>query len=250
MIYFMRIGLLSLMLVFCTFVNGIFAQKENNTIRKGNKQYNNEQYDAASTLYKKALQTNKHSFEAKFNMADALFKQKKYDDAITLYQEAKALVDKNEDKEKYAAVHHNIGNCFFAKQDFQKSIEAYKEALRANPTDDETRYNLAVAKLMLKNSPQQNQQQDQQQQEQNQQQEQQQQEQNQQQEQKQEEEQQQQQQQDEQQQQNEQQQDELTKQQAEQILQALEQDEQDTQEKVQEAQRVNATNRKQTDKDW
>ena len=206
----------------------ISAQKENNIIRKGNKMYDKQQYDAANTEYKKALERNRHSFAAKFNMGDALFKQEKYEDAAKSYQEASAFVNKDTEKDKVAMLYHNIGNCLFATQQYEQSIEAYKEALRANPLDDETRYNLAVAKMMLKKQQQnQDQQQQQQQQQQNQ-------------------DQQQQQNQDQQQQQNE---SDMTEEKAERILQALEQDEKDTQEKVQEAQRVRAHS-KQNEKDW
>lgn len=222
------------------------AQKENNIIRKGNKAYQKEQYDAAATEYKKALERNRHSFAAKFNMADALFKQEKYDDAAKLYQDALALIDSKTNKDSVAAAYHNIGNCHFAKQQFQESVEAYKKALRANPTDDETRYNLAVAKMMQQKQEEQQQNQQNQNQQQNQQNQQQQQQQQQQEKQEQEQNQQQEEQQQQDQQQNE---SDMTQEKAERILQALEQDEKDTQDKVQEAQRMKA-NGKRNEKDW
>ena len=220
------ITFLSLFLIPCSLV---FGQREASDVRKGNKQYNKQDYNAAEISYRRALDTNKESYAAQYNLGEALFKQDKYPEALAAYESAARMLDKNKDKEQMAKVMHNIGNCQFAQQQYDKAVAAFQESLRANPKDNDTRYNLVKAMEML----QQQQQQQQQNQNQNQQQQQEQQEQQ----------EQQQQQQQEQQEQQEQQMDQET---AERILQALEQDEQDTQEKMERQQ----GKKRRVEKEW
>ena len=196
----------------------LFAQKEASDVRRGNKDYRKQDYTAAEVDYRRGLEKNKNSYEAHYNLGDALFKQDKYADAQVEFETAAKMLDKKSDKERYAKAMHNIGNCNFAQQQYDKAVAAYQESLRANPKDNDTRYNLVKAMEMLQQQQQQQQQNQDQKQDQQQEQQQQQQE------------QQQEQQEQEQQQQNE---DQMDKETAEQILQALEQDEQDTQEKLQ-----------------
>ena len=86
----------------------------------------------------------------------ALYEQGKYDEAIEVY--GKAAENKTLTAEEAAALLHNLGNAFMKKQDYPKAAEAFKQSLRINPTDEETRYNLALAmKLMPKQNQNQNQ---------------------------------------------------------------------------------------------
>ena len=71
------------------------------------------------------------------------------------------MLDKKEDKTRYAKVMHNIGNCNFAQQQYDRAVAAYQESLRANPKDNDTRYNLVKAMEMLQQQQQQQQQQNQ-----------------------------------------------------------------------------------------
>ena len=212
----------------------LFAQREASDVRKGNKQYNKQDYSAAEISYRRALDTNKESYAAQYNLGEALFKQDKYPEALAAYESAARMLDKNKDKEQMAKVMHNIGNCQFAQQQYDKAVAAFQESLRANPKDNDTRYNLVKAMEMLQ------QQQEQQQQNKNQQQQQE--------EQKQEQQQQEQQQQEQQQQeqQQEQQEQQMDQETAERILQALEQDEQDTQEKMERQQ----GKKRRVEKEW
>jgi tetratricopeptide (TPR) repeat protein len=221
----------ALLISLCT-----FAQKEASDVRRGNKEYRKQNYTEAEVDYRRGLEKNKEGYEAHYNLGDALFKQDKYADAQTEFETAAKLLDKKTDKTRYAKSMHNIGNCAFAQEQYDQAVAAYQESLRANPKDDETRYNLVKAMEMLQQQQQQQQQnQDQQQQQQQQQQqEQQQQEQN------------QDQQQQQQQQQPQQSEDQMDKETAEQILQALEQDEQDTQEKLQRQQ----GKKRRVEKEW
>ena len=209
----------------------LFAQREAGDVRKGNREYRKQNFTEAEVNYRRGLEANKDSYEAHYNLGDALFKQDKYADAQAEFETAAKMLDKKADKSRYAKAMHNIGNCNFAQQQYDKAVAAYQESLRANPKDNDTRYNLVKAMEMLQQ--QQQQQQNQQQNQDQQQQQQQQQEQN----------------QDQQQQQQEQQQqseDQMDKETAEQILQALEQDEQDTQEKMQRQQ----GKKRRVEKEW
>ena len=221
------ITFLSLCLVPCSLV---FGQREASDVRKGNKQYNKQDYSAAEINYRRALDTNKESYAAQYNLGEALFKQDKYPEALAAHESAARMLDKNKDKEQMAKVMHNIGNCQFAQQQYDKAVAAFQESLRANPKDNDTRYNLVKAMEMLQQQQQQQQNQNQQQQQEQQQQQQ-------------EQEQQEQQQQEQQQEQQQQQMDQET---AERILQALEQDEQDTQEKMERQQ----GKKRRVEKEW
>lgn len=214
-----------------------FAQKEAGDVRRGNREYRKQNFTEAEVDYRRGLEANKDSYEAHYNLGDALFKQDKYAEAQTEFETAAKMLDSKEDKERLAKAMHNIGNCNFAQQQYDKAVAAYQDALRANPKDNDTRYNLVKAMDLLQQQQQQQQQQNQDQQKQDQQKQQQQQQQQDQQQQEQE------QQQQEQQQQNE---DQMDKETAEQILQALEQDEQDTQEKLQRQQ----GKKRRVEKEW
>lgn len=227
----------SLMLILLGISSLLFAQKEAPDIRHGNRDYNKDNFAEAEVDYRRGLEKNNQSYEAHYNLGDALFRQNKYPEAAEEFIKAAQVIDPKKDKQKAAKTYHNLGNSLFAQQQYDKAITAYQQSLRANPKDNDTRYNMVKAMQMLQQQQQQQQQQNQQNQDQQQQQEQQQQQ------QEQEQNQDQQQQEQQQQQQDEQQMDQET---AEQILQALEQDEQDTQEKLQRQQ----GSKRRVEKDW
>ena len=207
----------------------LFAQKEAPDIRHGNKDYKKDNFSEAEIDYRRGLEKNNHSYEAHYNLGDALFRQDKYPEAAEEFVKAAQCIDPKKDKSKAAQTYHNLGNSLFAQQQYDMAIAAYQQSLRANPKDDDTRYNLVKAMQMLQQQQDQKQDQKQQQQQQQQQQEQQQQE-----------------QQEQQQQQQQQQEQQMDKETAEQILQALEQDEQETQEKLQRQQ----GSKRRVEKDW
>ena len=105
------------------------------------------------------MEKNNKSFEANFNLGNALYRQEKYSDALDYFDCAGAL--SGNDKQKKAAALHNIGNSLLSENKIQGSIEAYKNALRNTPKDNDIRYNMAYAQSLLKKQ-QQNQQQQQQ----------------------------------------------------------------------------------------
>ena len=231
----------SILVVFLfAFSSSVFAQKEAGDVRKGNREYKKQNFTKAEVDYRRGIEKNKNGYEAHYNLGDALYRQDKYEDALSEFSTAAKMLDRKEDKERYAKVMHNIGNCHFAQQQYDKAVGAYQESLRSNPKDNDTRYNLVKAMELLQQQQQQQQQQNQDQKQDQQQQDQQQQQQQQQQDQNQE------QQEQEQQEQPQQNEDQMDKETAEQILQALEQDEQDTQEKMQRQQ----GKKRRVEKEW
>ena len=141
------IGTLLLLLLATT---SAFAQKaERDYIRKGNRAYKDSVYVDAEVNYRKALEANPKSTVSMFNLGNTLLQQNKVQEAMEQYVGA-ARVEK--DKMNLAQIYHNMGVIFHAQKDYAKAVEAYKESLRNNPKDDETRYNLALAQKMLKES--------------------------------------------------------------------------------------------------
>lgn len=131
------------------------AQTEKKSIRKGNNAYEKEDYVESEVQYRKALETNAHSIKGNYNLANSLYKQEKFEDAVTTSSEINMAGLSDLQK---AAVYHNKGNAFFKQQKFQESADAYKQALKLNPKDTETKYNMSEALRMLKQQQQQQQQ--------------------------------------------------------------------------------------------
>lgn len=129
-----------------------FAQKaERDYIRKGNRCFKDSIYIDAEINYRKALDVNPQSTIAMFNLGNTLLWQNKQQEAMEQFVSA-AQIEK--DKDKKGKIFHNIGVIFHSQKEYAKAIEAYKESLRNNPKDDETRYNLALAQKMLKDQQQ------------------------------------------------------------------------------------------------
>ena len=199
----------------------------------GNRAYRDSTFDKAEVLYLKAQDLDERFAPAHYNAGCAMLMQNKAKEAMESYEEA---VKREKDKSRLASIYHNMGWIMQASKQYADAIECYKNALRNNPQDDETRYNLVLCQRLLKNQPQDNQNQDQQQDKQDQQQQQQQQdEQN----------------QDQQQQEpqpQEQKENEMSRENAEQMLQAAMQDEKKTQDKMQ--QQAVQPSRRRLQKQW
>ncbi len=137
------------------------AQKaERDFIRKGNRFFKDSVYVDAEVNYRKALEANPKSTVSMFNLGNTLTQQNKLQEAMEQYVGATKV---EKDKSNLAQIYHNMGVIFHSQKDYAKAVEAYKQSLRNNPKDDETRYNLALAQKMLKDQQQdqQNQNQDQ-----------------------------------------------------------------------------------------
>jgi len=121
----------------------IVAQEENSLVRQGNDKYIEKKYEDAQVNYLAALDKNTQSFKARFNLSDSYYKQKKYENAL---KELSFLSNNEKDKMRLASVYHNIGNCYFKMGKLNEAEDAYKKALRNNPSDMDTKYNLAFVK--------------------------------------------------------------------------------------------------------
>jgi Ca-activated chloride channel family protein len=120
-------------------------------VREGNELFNQLKFADAEVAYKKALDKNPSSEIANYNLGNAFSLQNRSKEAITQYE----LVAKmTKDKFTRAEAMHNIGNSQYQDKEYQKAVDSYKHSLRANPKDDETRYNLALAQKMLKDQQQ------------------------------------------------------------------------------------------------
>ena len=121
------------------------AQNPNKLIRQGNNAYTDSSYTTAEESYREALAANQDAFNAAFNLADAIYKQGSYEESSALFQ---GLTAKAESKTEKAMAYHNLGNSLLKEQKLAESIEAYKNALRNNPSDADTKHNLAFAQRM------------------------------------------------------------------------------------------------------
>ena len=152
------------MLLLAGTAHGLAQDKtDRDYLRSGNKLYNDSLFIKAEVDYRKALELNPKSTDAMFNLANALLMQQKAQEAMEQYQSVSKI---EKDKEKLAQIYHNMGVILQSSKQLPQCIEAYKESLRNNPKDDETRYNLALAQKLLKDQQQDQQNQDQQQQQQ------------------------------------------------------------------------------------
>ncbi len=227
------IGMVLLLLVA---VSASAQKAERDFIRKGNRFFKDSVYVNAEVNYRKALEANPKSTISMFNLGNTLMQQNKAKEAMEQYVGATKV---EKDKSNLAQIYHNMGVIFHSQKDYAKAVEAYKESLRNNPKDDETRYNLALAQKMLKDQQQQNQDQNQDQNKQDQQKDQDKQDQN----------------KDQQQNQDQQQQpsqpekkdNEMSKENAEQLLNSVMQDEKDVQDKVKKQQVLQG---RRLEKDW
>lgn len=142
------------------------AQNELNLARKGNKLYSDNKYVDAEVYYKKSLNRNPDFSPSVFNLGDSYFKQKRYEEAARQFEKSTTLT---KNKSLIAKSYHNLGNTmlesFKTENDQQKksekldqAIKAYQNALKNNPKDIDTKYNLSYA-MRMKNMMQQQQQQ-------------------------------------------------------------------------------------------
>ena len=125
-----------------------FAQNATQSIIKGNQLYQQSQFDLAEAQYRKALEYEPENEKAKYNLANALQKQNKYEEAAKLLDD---LGSSSKDNSVKSAAYYNQGVAYTKIKNLDASIESYKKALRLNPDDKEARENLEKALLQKKN---------------------------------------------------------------------------------------------------
>ncbi len=128
----------------------ISANAQNNAnflLQQGNKLYDQKRYDEATANYLQALKKDPTNATGLFNLGSALYQKKQYDSSRKLMT---ATAEAIKDKGGKAAAHYNIGNTYMAQRKWEDAIAAYKNTLRNNPQDADAKYNLSYAEEMLK----------------------------------------------------------------------------------------------------
>ena len=143
----------AIMLLFLTALS-VTAQTDRQYIRQGNKLFRMGDYPNAEVSYRKAIEQNPKNPQASFNLGNALMAQKKDSAAVTQFENASRL---ETNPLRKAQSFHNIGVICQTHKMYGEAIEAYKSALRLNPNDDETRYNLVLCKHQKQKQDQQKQ---------------------------------------------------------------------------------------------
>ena len=129
---------------------GLYAQQKDRILPKANQEYADNKFVEAEANYRISSSKFPNKATAPFNLGNAIYKQKQSSEAKFAY--VKALKNSKSRAQKHRAF-HNLGNVFMNEKDYTQAVEAYKNALRNDPTDEETRYNYALAKKMLKDNP-------------------------------------------------------------------------------------------------
>lgn len=129
--------------LFLLVATGVQAQGDRLLVRQGNKQFRAGNYAEAEVSYRKAVEKNPRNAQAHYNLGNALLGQRKDSAAVVQFENA---AKQETNAMRKAQSYHNIGVICQGQKQYAQAIEAYKEALRNNPTDDETRYNLELCK--------------------------------------------------------------------------------------------------------
>ena len=144
-------GYMLCMCLAMTAVAGYAQKTDRDFLRSGNKLYKDSLFVKAEVDYRKALELNPKSADAMYNLGNALLMQQKGKEAMEQFTAASKI---EKDKMKLAQIYHNMGVILQSSKQLPQCIEAYKESLRNNPKDNETRYNLALAQKQLKDQQQ------------------------------------------------------------------------------------------------
>lgn len=125
---------------------------ERRWVRKGNRQYDKMNYDRAIGFYGSALAADSTSFEAAYDMGNALFRAERFEGAEQMLMRIAA--DTTRSDEERADVFYNLGDIQFSQQNLKGALECFKNALRLNPSDMEAKYNYAYTKKLLEDNEQ------------------------------------------------------------------------------------------------
>lgn len=145
-----------LVIILTLFVSVSFSQskeelqslkKANNHIYEANNLASNDDFVSAEMEYRQALSKQPSAVAGAYNLGNSYYEEGNYEEALYRHQQAAKGATSKEERHK---AFHNMGNVFMKNKNFKGAVEAYKNALRNNPTDEETRYNLAIAKKKQK----------------------------------------------------------------------------------------------------
>jgi tetratricopeptide (TPR) repeat protein len=136
--------------ILISFLGHTQKKEKDKTLPLGNEAYVEKRYAEAEADYRISQSKFNKKAITSYNLANSIYKQKQITEAkaqfVTALKKAKSKTEKHR-------VYHNLGNCLMTEKEYAGAVEAYKNALRNNPLDEETRYNYALAKQYLKNNP-------------------------------------------------------------------------------------------------
>lgn len=144
----MKNKIIYLLLLLLTFVAN--AQEKDKVLPEANEEYTAKNFVDAEANYRISHSRFPNRTAAQYNLGNAIYKQNQFSESKFAY--ANALKNLKTRSQKHKA-YHNLGNVFMKEKDYTQAVEAYKNALRNGPDDEETRYNYALAKKMLKDNP-------------------------------------------------------------------------------------------------
>lgn len=122
-----------------------YAQQ--NQVREGNKLYDQKKYKEAASVYQEAMKKNPNYLPGIFNLGNALYQEKNYDASRKTFE---AVAKKANDVNVKSSSAYNIGNTYMSEQKWEEAVNAYKQALRKNPQDEDAKYNLSYALAKMK----------------------------------------------------------------------------------------------------
>lgn len=153
-------GILGLCLLFFGSLNSQTKSQEREALKlaeetlgylsEANDEISDDNFVGAEANYRKAIAISPSEEIGKYNLGNAYYNKEKNEEAMRRFAQAASISESKPEKHR---AFHNLGNTFMNAKKYQEAVEAYKSALRNDPTDDETRYNLALAKEMLEKNP-------------------------------------------------------------------------------------------------
>ncbi|WBL22190.1 tetratricopeptide repeat protein [Zunongwangia sp. HRR-M8] len=129
-------------------------EEANSYLNEAEKALGDNDFAKAEAAYRKAIAKDPSNTAAKYNMGNLYYNREKSGESQSRFVEANKVSENKEDRHR---INHNLGNSFMKQKKYKEAVEAYKNALRNDPTDDETRYNLALAKKKLEEEQEKNQ---------------------------------------------------------------------------------------------
>ncbi len=145
---------LVLLVLLCTCVPAL-SQSSHRALRRGDQAYKDKDYAGAERAYGEAI-TEDNSAKGNYNLGNALYERGEFGEAAKRYEEAAGLAD---DPAVRSRAYRNLGDSQYRQENYQEAVEAYKQSLRLNPNDQETKYNLTKAIRQVQEQQQQDQQQ-------------------------------------------------------------------------------------------
>jgi Ca-activated chloride channel family protein len=148
-----------IMILLAVYTLNVFPQSERKYVRRGNRQYEEKKYQEAEIQYRKALEKSPGSLAAGYNLGNSLYRQKQFEAAAQRYKE---LSGKQKDGRILSGDFYNLGNALYKTGKYQECVDAYKNALRKEPGDLDAKHNLQLAMRKLDMQKQQKNKEDQQ----------------------------------------------------------------------------------------